>query len=254
MCACVCESNLSDHTSTVSTEDVDVAHTCKICGIYTAGASRPNSAAAGQATNMYDFYLPNQNPNQHFNLATQQHLAWQFLVLWRSMPRLVHQNLWLPQRHSKPTAIGTFPILQTSRGFAIQYLRSKTSATFTKWNSLPASPLFCRPRVFKQELSVGRTSNSSEVCTVIQHVHAEAEVTYVCKLSQITSERIVFMVFPGCSMTLSCLELLILDLPKITPSVSRAFVCMTGTSSSVTSAELDPNQAAQQLWRSNRAW
>ena len=53
-------------------------------------------------------------------------------------------------------------------------------------------------------------------------------------------------------MTLSCLELLILDLPEITPSVS-AFVCMTGTSSSVTSAELDPNQAAQQLWRSNNS-
>ena len=111
----------------------------------------------------------------------------------------------------------TFPILQTSRGFAIQYLRSKTSATFTKWNSLPASPLFCRPRVFRQELSVGKTSNSSEVCTVIQHVHAEAEVTYICKLSEITSERIVFAVFPGCSMMLSCLELLILDLPKSHP-------------------------------------
>jgi len=96
-------------------------------------------------------------------------------------------------------------------------------------------------------------TNISEVRTVIQQVHAEAPVTYIGKLSEITSERIVFVVFPGCSMMLSCLEILILDLPKITPSVSRAFIYMTGTSCSATSAELDPNQAAQQLRRSNRA-
>ena len=119
------------------------------------------------------------------------------------------------------------------------------------WNSLPVPPLFVghgfSGRNYRLE------TNSSEVRTVIQQVHAEAEVTHICKLSEITSERIVFVVFPGCSMMLSCLEILILDLPKITPSVSRAFIYMTGTSCSATSAELDPNQAAQQLRRSNRA-
>ncbi len=43
-------------------------------------------------------------------------------------------------------------------------------------------------------------------------------------------------------------------MPKVTPWVSGALVCITGASSYMTSAELDPNEAAQQLWRSNKTW
>ena len=64
----------------------------------------------------------------------------------------------------------------------------------------------------------------------------------VCGISRLLYDVIMFC------------KLLILDLPKITPWVSGAFVCITGASSYMTSAELDPNEAAQQLWRSNKTW
>ena len=145
------------------------------------------------------------------------------------------------------------PILETSRGFTIQSPSSQTSRSPIS-SSLPVSPLFLSTTSFQAGwLSAERPQTGPKY---VQWFNESAQKlkSHICNLSEIMSKRIVFVVFPGCSMTFSRLGLLILDLLKFTPWVSGAVVCMAGTLWSLTSAELDPNEAAQQLWRSNRTW
>ena len=101
---------------------------------------------------------------------------------------------------------------------------SKRQQHSPTWSSLPASRLFFSTDCFQAgRLSVERPQTAPKYVHVIQQVKAEA---------QVTSKRIVLVVFWGRSTTLSCeSRSIIFGLPKITPWVSGAFVCISGASS-----------------------
>ena len=107
-------------------------------------------------------------------------------------------HMWLGQFYD---ILPYFAYLETSRGFTIQCLSSKTSATFTNMDfPFSVTIVFVDELLSGRKAISGKASNSSEV-HVIQRVHAEARVTYL----EITSRQIVLIVFPGRSTTLSCL-------------------------------------------------
>ena len=86
----------------------------------------------------------------------------------------------------------------TSHGFTLQYLSSKTLATFTNKEFPPGVTI-----VFVNDGFAGRNYQWKEerpqtgpkYVHVIQRVHTKKVKSHICKLSEITSKRIVFVVF-----------------------------------------------------------
>ena len=113
-----------------------------------------------------NFYFCESRPHQYQRLVVRN--GHSLTPMWkiksspiaRNMPCSYMNHMWLGQFYD------ILPILQTSRGFTIQCLSSKTSATFTNMDFPPGVIIiFLLNQLLSGRKAIsGKTSNSSEVC------------------------------------------------------------------------------------------
>ena len=157
----------------------------------------------------------------------------------RNMPCSYINHMWLGQFYD------IFPILQTSRGFTIQCLSSKTSATFTNMEFPPSVTIVFVEELFSGRKAIsGKASNSSEVCACDSTSQGRSsshisEYSHKSRLKGLYSSYfgVALQRYHACRSWFSIC-------PKSHPESLAPLVCISGTSSSMTSEELDPNQAA----------
>ena len=162
-----------------------------------------------------------------------------FPGLWHSNMSILHKYTSSSpfiksfEPHVTWAILSFFPILQTFLGFTIQFLSME--------GTLAASALF----LTNDAIFCGKAGRLSDL---------DPQFMLKSQLNSKPSKRIVFLCFVVPFHLKAVSFLFWICWKKITPWVSGTLVCITDTSSSVTSAELDANEAAHQLWRSNTTW
>ena len=123
-------------------------------------------------------------------------------------------HMWLGQFYD---ILIYFAYLETSRGFTIQCLSSKTSA----------SPLFLSTSCFQAgKLSVERPQTARKYMWFNEST--QKLESYIWMLSEITSRRIVLIVFPGRSTTCRACRSWFSICPKSHPESLAPLVCISG--------------------------